>query len=115
MKISEEELKNILQENLESPPFGFSTKTMRLIEEKQDQSEIYKPVLINRWIMGGIFSTFILCILYSFTIDPIAFNYSIDFELPQFSVFWMWSFTLFGMAIGLWVWILLFQKGKVKI
>lgn len=112
MKINEQEIKDILKDDFESPSFGFSTKTMRLIEERQNSNEVYTPVQFSRWVLPGIFSAFALCILYSFTIDPISFNYNIQLTLPQFSVFWMWGVTLFGMTIGLWVWILLFQKGK---
>jgi len=115
MQISEEEIKDILKEDFESPSFGFSTKTMRLIEERQNSNEVYNPVKISRWVLAGVFSVFAFCILYAFSIDPISYGYSVKLILPQISVFWMWGFTLFGMAIGLWTWILLFQAGKIKL
>lgn len=115
MNISEKEIKKILKDDFESPSFGFSTRTMRLIKEKKCPNEVITPVKINSWVVRGIFSAFVLCFLYSFTEDPLLINYNFQFMLPKISIYWMWGLTFFGMAIGLWVWILLLEKGKVKI
>lgn len=114
MEIKDQEIKEVLQDNFDSPSYGFSSKTMRLIERKKPVEEIYTPIKINRWILSVIFLSFGVCLLFAFSIDPIQWKVNLPLRMPRFSVFWVWGLSFLGMATGIWAWILLIKSGKFQ-
>lgn len=112
MKISDKDIKDILHQNMESPSYGFTAKTMRLIQQREKQSEIYAPLKLSMWVPVSIVAVIVLCAVYAFGIESAALN--IDLTIFYFSPFWMWSLAFSVMALGLWTWIFLSLKGKVE-
>ncbi len=116
MKLNEQDIKEGLKASLESPSYGFNVKTMRLIEEQKNLSEIYTPIRVNKWILSGIITAFVLCVGFSFTITPDDFtilkklNFEIPMTFPEINIFWMWGLTFSSVALGLWISILWLQK-----
>jgi hypothetical protein len=112
MPLKDKELKDILQDNFESPSFGFNNKTLRLIEEKSKSSNIYTPVKTSKWILGSLFGVLLICIIYSFSIESTLIA---KLALPKISIYWMWSLSCSGLSLGIWLWVLLLHKEKIKI
>lgn len=112
MELRDEELKKLMNDSMESPSFGFATKTLRLIQEKQADLAQRKELIFSRWIMGGVLSFLSICMLLSLRLEQKFAN--INWQIPN-SGFELHSVVLMAclfLALGLWVFILVDKNQK---
>jgi len=110
MELKDEEIRSLLRSNMESPSFGFASKTLRLIQQKQAALISRKEILFNRWIIGSVLSFLTLCLLFSFKLE-LKFS-KISWDLPSggLQLHWLVILVSLFMAAGLWVFILVDRK-----
>ncbi|WKK87383.2 hypothetical protein QYS48_11940 [Marivirga arenosa] len=109
--MEEQEFKELLNDNVEGPSYGFSTKTMRKIEAY----EASKPSFVrsgSRSIIAYIIPIVFLVLIITtlFINDSSLINFNIS--LPDFKTVWLkvnlhisWILGSLGLTAGFWAWI----------
>ncbi len=111
--MEEKDIKNILEDGMESPSYGFSTKTMRKIEilktsktriSIKDHSSVV-VYLIPLVLLSLIVSTFFLTDSQFTSIDFASTLPDFKSSWISFNIHFSWLLASLAIAAGFWTWI----------